>query len=185
MTSTAKFIWSVTVLSLLGFPSCKPRDGRLPVKERVLMQNNFEELDGWLPEAPAGLTTEQAHSGRYAISVAPDHPYSVTYRAALGRLSPHHRPRRVTLSAWVWVPGFEGNACFVAAISVAGDPDHPFFNNSVFLNDRGPFGKWKKVSRSLDLPENIDSTSQLIIYMWNNGSAAPVYADDLQLTELW
>lgn len=182
---TTKFMGAIALVSLLGTSGCHPRDGRSPVRERVLMHTDFEELDGWLPETPAGLTAEKAHSGRYAISVAPEHPYSVTYRAALGRLSPYHRPRRVTLSAWVWMPGPEGDACFVTAISAAGDPDHPFFNSTVFLNDSGPFGKWKKVNRSLDLPENIDSSSQLVIYMWNSGSSVPVYADDLQLTELW
>lgn len=185
MALTTNFLWPLAWLGLLGLPGCHPRSGRALVLERELLSADFEKLAGWLPPPPAGLTTEKAHSGRYAIRVDPEHPYSITYRAPLGRLSPHHRPRRVTLSAWVWVPGPEGDARLVAAVYAASDPDHPFFSKNVFLTDSGPFKAWKQVSRSLDLPDNIDSNSQLEIYLWNGGSSVPVYADDLQLTELW
>ncbi|OGX84843.1 hypothetical protein BEN49_01740 [Hymenobacter coccineus] len=85
----------------------------------------------------------------------------------------------------MWVPGPESDARLVATIATANDPDHPFFSKSIFLVDSGPFESWKQVSRSLDLPKNIDSNSQLVIYLLNGDSSAPTYADDLLLTELW
>ncbi len=189
MALTAKNFWPLawlSLISLLGSPGCRPRAGRAPVRERELMHADFDKPTvGWLPAPPAGLTTEKAHSGRYAISVDPRHPYSITYRTPLGKLSPHHRPRRFTLSAWVWAPGPESDARLVVTIAGANDPDHPVFYKSVFFADSGPFETWKQVSRSLDLPENIDSNSQLVIYMWNGNSSVPTYADDLLLTELW
>jgi hypothetical protein len=169
---------------LLTIAGCHPRDGRAPVRERELMHTYFEDLDGWYPEA-AGLTTAKAHSGRYSVVVSPQQPYSVTYRAALGSLSPHHRPLRLTLSAWVWVPKAEDDARLVVSIMPAHDPDHPILNSHVFLNDSNVFGNWHPVSRSIDLPEGIHADSQLVIYLWHGAAKSPVYADDLRLTELW
>jgi hypothetical protein len=180
------FFRYLTFAGLLAVAGCQPREGRVAAHERELMHTGFEELDGWLPTPrPVGLTSEKAHTGRYAISVDPQHPYSLTYRARLGSLVPFHRPRRVTLSAWVWVPSAEADARFVFSISPGGDPEHPVFTKNIFLTDQGPYGTWKQVSRALDLPDNFDSNSQVVIYLWNAFSAAPVYADDLRLTELW
>ncbi|MBF9235840.1 hypothetical protein I2I05_00380 [Hymenobacter sp. BT683] len=176
---------ALALVGLLGLAGCQPSAGRQPVQPRVLMQTGFEELASWLPEPHASLTTEKAYAGKFAIRVDSKHPYSVTYRMLLSKLSPHHRPRRITLSAWAWVPGPEADARFVLSIAPAGDPDHPFFTKYVFLADSRPFGEWKPVSRSLDLPADLPSSSVLVVYMWQAGSPVPVYADDLRITELW
>jgi len=164
--------------------SCKPREGREEVRERKLMYSSFEELPSWHESPPATLVTDKAHTGRYAIRVDAASPYSPTYRVRLGALS-KHRPRRLTVSAWVWVPGSEDDALLVAAITNPTDPDHPIFTKNVFLTDSGPFQKWKKVSRSLDLPREIHADYELVLYLWYGNAQHPVYLDDITLTELW
>ncbi|WP_201977644.1 hypothetical protein [Hymenobacter rubidus] len=149
------------------------------------MHTSFEDVAGWMPEIPPSLATEKAHTGKYSIRVDAQNAYSLTYRASLGALSSGHRPRRLTLSAWVWVPSFRENAVIVAAVTNPSDPDHPIMSKYVYLNDSGPFEKWKYVSRDLDLPAEIHSTTQLVIYLWRVNAQEPVYADDLRLTELW
>lgn len=183
MTNTTKKLWLLAPLGLLA--SCQPRDGRPETKQRELMHTSFEELLGWMPEVPPSLTTEKAHSGKYAVRVDQAKAYSLSYRTPLGTLCPTHRPRRFTLNAWAWVPSAKDDAVIVFAISNANDLDHPIYQKSVFLTDNGPFQQWKPVSRDFDLPENINSQSMLTIYLWNASATAPVYADDLQLTELW
>lgn len=184
MTQLIRKMWFLALASLWVATGCQPRDGRLATKERELMHTSFEEMVGWAPELPPTLTTAKVHTGKYAMFVDAQHAYSFTYRSTLGALCTH-RPRRFTLSAWVWVPSFQDNAVIVMALNNPGDPDHPILNKNLYLNDSGPFGKWKYVSRDLDLPAGIHANTQLVIYLWKVNASEPVYADDLRLTELW
>ena len=185
MIATYPRIWLSVLLSGLAATGCHPRDGRTETRPRELMHTSFEEFVGWGPEVAPLLATDKAHSGKFSIRVDPQHPYSPTFRAALGKLCPTHRPRRLTLSAWVWVPSYQDQAVIVAAIANANDLDHPIFRKNIYLTDIGPLRKWKQVSRDLNLPPDIRANSQLTIYLWKSNANEPVYADDLQLTELW
>lgn len=185
MTQLIQKRWLLVLLGGCAASSCRPRDGRPETTTRELMHTGFEEVLGWAPDMPPTLTRAKAHTGHYAIFVDARNPYSFTYRTSLGALCPGHRPRRLTLSAWVWVPSFEDDAVLVASLNNPSDPDHPLFSKYVYLNDSGAFGAWKHVSRDLDLPEGIHSNTQLVIYLWKVNATQPVYADDLQLTELW
>jgi hypothetical protein len=153
------------------------------------MHTGFEEFQGWAPKVLPELVSDKAHTGKYSIRVDPQHQYSPTFRAELGQLCLHHRPRRLTLSAWVWVPEANAEAALILAISNPEDPDHPVVRKSLFVSDFGPYGQWKYVSRDIDLVgadiPAFSSKSQLVIYLWNSSSNDPVYADDLRLTELW
>lgn len=163
--------------------SCNSRSGP---RQRELAHTDFEGFKGWAPALLPNLATEKAHSGKFSIRVDPQHQYSATFRAELGQLV-SHRPRRITLGAWVWVPSFLDDASFVVAISNPSDPDHPVFRKEVFLNDSGPFEAWKWVSRDLNIPMDMyfSSRSQLIVYLLAKNTQSAVYADDLLLTELW
>ena len=184
MTQMLRKTWLLMLPCLWVAAGCQPRDGRSTTRQHELMHTSFEELLGWMPELPATITTEKAHTGKYALRVDAQNAYSFTYRATLGSLC-NHRPRRLTLSAWVWVPDREQDVILVAALNNPNDPDHPALTKHLYLNDSGPFGKWKYVSRDLDLPMGIHSNAQLVIYLWKKNATEPVYADDLRLTELW
>ena len=172
------------VLALLA--GCHPRDGRPTPRQRELARTDFEGFRGWAPAMLPQLATDKAHSGKFSLRVDPQHPYSPTFRAELGQLF-SHRPRRITLGAWVWVPGFRDDAVLVMAITNPENPDNPVFRKEVYLNDSSPFGAWKWVSRDLDIPlnTNFSSRSQLVVYLFAKDVTSPVYADDLLLTELW
>ena len=185
MTKTTKILRLLVSLSLLAAPACHPRDGRPEIRQRELMHTGFEELPGWAPEVHPSITTEKVHSGKFAVRVDAEYPYSMSYRIELGKLCPTHRPRRFTLNAWVWVPRYQDDAVIVVAINNPDDPEHPVFSKSVYLTDSGPYQQWKRVSRDLDLPSGIHANSRLTIYLWRSSATEPVYADDFQLTELW
>lgn len=186
MTSSFLIRCLLAVPALLAAAGCHPRDGHSAVRTRELARTDFEHFEGWTPALMPQLATAKAHSGKYSISVVGAHPYSPTFRARLGQLV-SHRPRRLTLGAWVWVPDFLHEAVFVVVITNPGDPDHPVFRKEVFLNDSGPFQEWKWASRDLDIPMTLfySSDSELVIYLLAKDCATPVYADDLRLTELW
>lgn len=201
---SAYYGWLACLLpGLLGSAACQPREGREEVRERLLMRSSFEELTGWYPDVIPSLTTEKTHSGRYALRIDTLHPYSATFRATLGSLSPQ-RPRRLTLSAWVWVPTWQDDARLVLEIKNA-DATKTILSKHIFLSTTGPFADWKKVSRSFDipsypdadldndstiscctddLPANIHHNYRLLVYLWNGSARQPVYTDDWELTEL-
>ena len=72
------------------------------ISTNVLVRNDFEQLDGWVPVNPS-LTTEFAHSGRYSTKVGGDIEYSLTFIKPLGLIS-SKRFRKVKFSAWVYLP---------------------------------------------------------------------------------
>ena len=174
----------MALLGLWAATSCHPRDGRPATRQHELMHTSFEELVGWDSELPPTLTRVKTHTGKYAMRVDPEHPYSFTYRTTLGALCAH-RPRRLTIGAWAWVPGFQDNAVLVVVFNNPSDPGHPLLTKYLYLNDSSPFGQWKYVSRDLDLPAGIHANTQLVIYLWKVNANEPVYIDDLRLTELW
>lgn len=172
------------LLGLLAFAGCHPRGDRSEVQERVLMQTDFEDLQDWSKSPQPNLTAEKVRSGQVAMFVDAAHPYSATYRKALGELC-DHRPRRLTFSAWVWVATPDDDAMFVVAISNPGDPNHPIFSEHVFMTPTGSFGRWKLVSGSFELPAEVHADSQVVLYLWFANAQQRVYTDDWQLTELW
>ena len=169
----------------LALGGCHPRGGHVAVRQRELMHTSFEDFKGWAPEIVPLLATDKAHSGKFSLRVDPRQAYSPTFRAEIGKLCPTHRPRRFTLSAWVWVPSSDDEAAIVLGIANPNDLDHPFLRKTMYLSDGGPFRQWKYVSRDIDMPADIHANSQLTIYLWKSNADEPVYADDLQLTELW
>lgn len=181
-------IWlaPLLALTLLAPAGCHPRDGRQDVRQRELMHTSFEEFEGWSPQTIVGLTTEKAHSGKFALRVDPEHEYSSAYRAELGLLC-SHRPRRFTVGAWVWIPSFQDDAKIVVSIANPDNLNAPVFYQYMYLTDSESFEQWHYVTQDFDLPTNVylTSKSQLVIYLWESRAKQPVYADDLQLTELW
>ena len=174
------------VASLGGLAGCHYHPAYPEVRQHRVFFNDFEHLDGWLPDpaAAATLTTERAHSGRYSVMVDAAHPYSVTYHAKLGELV-SLRPRRMRLSAWVWAESTQNNAKLVFAMGLPNDPeDKSKVYTMVFLADNWPYRHWTHVSQDIDLPPEVSSQANLSIYLWGNDTPDRVFTDDWELTDL-
>ena len=171
--------------ALLALAACHPREGLEDVRQRLVFREDFEHLDGWVPDPAASLSTEHAHSGRYSVKVSKAQPYSITYRLTLGQVFAQ-RPRRLHLSAWVWVPAAEEAAQLVLSISAPAPANTPLLLwKELFLNDEWPSDRWAHVSRDFDIPASgTSSQSQLLVYLWHGGAHNPVFTDDWELTEL-
>jgi len=178
------FLRILYCLPVLLFAGCSPRGGRSDVQERLLMHSSFEDLEACSKTHQDNLTTEKAHTGSVSMFVDAQHPFSATYRKELGALC-DHRPRRLTLSAWVWVPTPDDDAVIVMALANPSDPDHPIFSKHIFMTPLGSFGKWKRIRQSFELPADIHANTQLILYLWHSNAQSTVYSDDWELTELW
>jgi hypothetical protein len=183
MSTNGRWWFGPLILSML-FVGCQPKGGRQEVHERQIMYTSFEELAGWYKNPPINLVTEKARTGKYAVRVDTQSLYSPTYRVRLGDVC-GHRPRRLTVSAWVWVPKVTDDAVIVVAVTDPNNRENLLLRKTIFLTDSGPYSKWKKVSRSFEMPGGIRSNSELVVYLWHSDAKDPVYADDFSVTELW
>jgi hypothetical protein len=170
---------------LLGTAGCYSRGPGTEegVREYVVMSEDFEQLDGWLAEPAPSLTTERAHSGRYSVKTDKDHPYSITYRLTLSKAFTM-RPHRVRLSTWAWVDAQEDDAQLVFALNPPDGSGNSLLTSRIYLADDWPYKRWVHLSRYIDLPPEIPSKCQIIVYLWHAGAQNAVFTDDWELTEI-
>ncbi len=142
--------------------------------------NNFESLEGWIP-ATATLSTEKAHSGRFAVKVDAQNEYGVGYHNLLGNVSPT-RLKTLQLNLWALRTGNEAKAVVVVTVSDPADPNKPVFWQALDLAvEVKTFNRWTEVHRTFTLPGNINATQKLAVYLWRGAGSQPVYIDDLEL----
>ncbi|MBO3271899.1 hypothetical protein [Hymenobacter defluvii] len=169
---------------VLAMTACKSRPAHQDdVHEYVILDEDFEQLGSWLTEPAPTLTKERAHSGRYAVKVDKEHPYSITYRLTLNKAF-KTRPHRVRLSAWVWVARSSDQAQLVFSLNSPTSNTPPIFTTRIYIGDNWPFKRWVHLSRDIDLPPEFSSESQIVIYLWHCAAQNPVFADDWKLIEI-
>lgn len=150
----------------------------------AIVHNDFEQLAGWMPATPS-LTTDFAHSGRYAIKVGGDLDYSLSYAQIVGDISPK-RFSRVRLSGWAYLTDPAAGA---VVLSLAlHDPAHDhqqIFGAGVPLGEQVKTARqWTHVSKEIELPATMAFSHQLRIYLWKAGSPAVAYLDDVRVEVL-
>lgn len=148
----------------------------------LLVNANFDGLIGWVPETmTATLTREKAHSAPYSLKVDATHEYSLTYSARLGSLSAT-RPKRVKLSAWVWLPTSAASANLVLTVSNPATPtEKALLWEGLPLGKMGAVGKWTEISKVIAMPDNALPTYNLSLYLWRTSGTQAVYVDDLRV----
>ena len=169
------------LLLTVGLASCGDDTSTTPNPDLV-MSADFDSLMGWLPDN--GLSTAQAHSGRYSLAVDPQREFSLNYVAPLLQLS-DTRFRGVRVEGWAFVPGKGETAHLVVLLrdKVSGKDS---MRDDIGLGEqvRGKYGEWVKFSRDIEFPTTVGADSQLVIYLWRGIATTPNYVDDLQLTLL-
>jgi hypothetical protein len=167
----------------LGLAGCG-RSDEADRSKTLLMANNFETLEHWLPgDLASTLTHEQAHSGRTALKVDDMHEYSLTYKKPLGYFQ-LPRPARLRVSAWVLLPDAQAAATLVTTVTdPANSAAKPLFWEGLKLREAvHSYGKWTKVSQVVTLPTDLQDTHMLTFYLWHTGPSPAVYLDDLEVT---
>ncbi len=173
---------SAGLLALLN--SCTPQNGRSDVRQRLVLQTDFEAPDRASSDSLLrSLTTRRAHSGKTALLVDWQHQSSGAYRVPLGSLF-NFRPHKLHFSAWAWVEQYEDDATVVVAISAPDNPNRRLLQKTIYLADNGPYRQWKEVALDLDMPQGISHASQLTIYARHHMATNPVYIDDWKLFEI-
>lgn len=157
--------------------SCSSR-GTTANAENVLSHNDFESLEGWIPSNPS-LTTAKAHSGRHSIMVDNNVEYSMSYTSIVGKVSPM-RIKKLGLSAWALVTDQGSEAQLVVEVKNPADSEQKIFWESITLGKEVKgINQWTQIKKTFVLPESVEPTHELRVYMWRGGATPPVFLDDV------
>lgn len=169
---------------LLLMAACSPADANL-TDSRVLLRADFESLAGWgkfeAPPLTPSLTRERAHSGHYCIKTDKDLEYSLTYYNLLGRLRAQPTDK-IKVSAWVFASQ-PGNAQLTVQLMRSVQDNTVIFSQAIDLGQvvKKPL-EWTLVSQVFTLPTTLSTANELRIFVWRASASAPVYLDDLLVT---
>ena len=160
--------------------SSNDSDTSTQLPKNQLAFNNFEAVAGWTSGVPVpSLTSEKAHSGRYAVQVTPAVEYALGFASAQGRLSVYPLTK-LRVRAWVNLPNAKATAVLVTEVK---DPAGKtiFWDGINLSKEVETFNRWVEVDKTLTLPPNQSETNELRVYLWRNQSTQGAFLDDLQL----
>lgn len=174
---------AVVFLALLLSVGCTKKTETKAVSS-PLAATSFENLDGWLADAPAlaSLTRDKAHTGQYSTMVGPSHEFSLGYSNPLSRLAPDW-PGKLTVGAWVYLPNEQAKAKLVVEIKKTNTASANLFWEGLELTQPVKvYNKWQYVEHTVTLPPAATANSRLLVYVWRADSRQPVYMDDLSIS---
>lgn len=155
-------------------------DHTASANNKMLVGTDFDEFRGWVSNADSSLSNQQAHSGRYSLTVGAGREYGMTFKYPLGELSAT-KPRTLHVQAWVRTEETTTPAQLVIEVVKPVTNERVFWRGIHLFGGSKP-GKWTKLNTDLVMPDNIAFDHILGVYMWGNGAQKPVYLDDLQIT---
>ncbi len=161
---------SLTACATAGQESC------------TVFTSDFEQFQGWVSPLPSFLTTDLAHSGRYAYRMAREEEFGPGYATTLETCP--FVPRELRLSGWVYLPSGRISTSLVLAINCHGRrPDvWEGFNLDEVVTR---YQVWVPVQQHIRLPDDLLPTDELKFYVWHQQISSDVATlDDLKL-EAW
>lgn len=149
----------------------------------LLLNTDFEQFEGWVTPLPAFLSTEQAHSGRYAYRVAPGQEFGAAFTAPLGACG--FVPGRLRLSSWAYLTDGRVRATYLV-LSVNCHGRRPDIWEGLQLSEVVKrYQRWEPVHKIIKLPADLAPTDELKVYVWHaEPDGTPTWLDDLKL-EAW
>lgn len=171
----------VAAVSLATSLGACSKDPSASLPEGTVTINNFENVQGWGGANEASITSEKAHSGRYAVISKPGIDFGYTYANTLGQMT-GGKPKKITLSGWAWVPDKDANAALVLDIKhSATNGSQVFYAGMELARTVKKFSEWQEVSKTFVLPDSIASINTCKVYMWRGSSPRAVYLDDVTI----
>ncbi|UOQ54280.1 hypothetical protein [Hymenobacter cellulosivorans] len=174
-TLTASFALLLTGLLLTNCGGDKKTDDG-----KTLVNNSFDEFQGWIDNSGGSLSNKAAHSGRYSLTIGGGREYGLTFKSPLGQLIAA-KPRKLAIEGWVRTEEPNSPAQLVVEVTRPGT-DEKVFWKGVSLGEGSKPGQWTEIKKELALPDNVASDQVLGVYLWGNSAAKPVYLDDLRIT---
>jgi hypothetical protein len=146
----------------------------------ILLDTDFEQFEGWNITPPAGLTTELAHSGHYAIKTEPGMDYAGTYSTPLARLP--FVPRQLDLSMWVNLTNGRTREISLIVVVQRDGRGPDVWTNLPLQEVVKRYGQWEHVQHTVYLPSDLSPQDRLKLYLWHQDlGGEATYLDDLRI----
>ena len=86
---------------------------------------------------------------------------------------------------WAYIPSENAKASFVCALADAKTNENKFWQGFNLVDKTNNYREWVKITKRLELPENIALSDKLTCYLWRpEASNEVVFIDDLKITIL-
>ena len=148
-------------------------------KETVLLSTDFEEFEGWSQPVPAMLSTEKAHSGRYAYCVKQGDDFAGNYHASLsGCLEP---PTMMRLEGWTYLPNVPIGSTMLV-LEVHCHDRRPDVWKAISIDQVVKrYEKWEHFTKTFRMPGDLLPSDEIKLYAWCPERGPVKYFDDLKL----
>jgi hypothetical protein len=168
---------------LLGVAGCSRRTPPPAAPANLITRNDFEAMQGWLPESPS-LTTEQARSGRFSLRVNPAVEYSTGYVMPLQAIG--LKPGgRIRVSGWGRRSSFQCKAVVIVQVIDPAKGPKPLSWQAIDLHGRiKTINYWTPFSEEVALPVDAGPQARLQVYLWRTGPTDTTYLDDLEISRI-
>lgn len=148
----------------------------------LITRQDFESVAGWngAQDAPS-LTTEKAHSGKYALKVGPGVDYSIGYIHPMGQMAPK-RFRKLKISGWFLRPDAGAKATLIFSVAHKGAADNLVWAGLNVHDKVSELNTWTRAELEVEVPAAAQFDDECRFYLWRSDPAATVvYADDLEI----
>ncbi len=149
-----------------------------PTISPITMAYNNTEPDDW-NNAYATKPTDNAHSGKTVAYVDSAVEFSLGYSKSMANISKTPIDS-VVFSYWVFMKDNKAKAKTVLSIDKADKSKNLFWAGYLIDEKVKEYNKWMQVTESFKLPANMDPTSVLKLYVWNN-SKEEILLDDFKV----
>lgn len=164
--------------SLLALAGCSKSDSEDDAN--LIAANNYESVVGWGCDVNS-VTRDHAHSGHYAVKVDAGHEFGLGYGMPLGEATAR-KPHLVRVSGWAYKTDDKSNARLGLQIFDMVANKEVFGDGISYAEQVKDVNKWVHVSKDIKLPNVVNSTQHLRVFLWRDGATSPAYLDDLRIT---
>jgi hypothetical protein len=177
-----KKIMFVLGLAVLFIAACNdPQSGTGTDAEKntehndLYFSNDLENLGLW--SLKSDVSRGAGHSGKYFSRADVNSPYSFGLNAEVGDLT-SKKIKKVDATVWVSVANKDYEGGLICSV-IRGDSSIFWSSNSLkdYVTDPGV---WYEVKGSFNLPQDLQSTDRIALYVWNSGSKCDINTDDFE-----
>ena len=146
----------------------------------LIAATDYESVLGWQP-SPDAVTRDHAHSGKFAVMVAPGHDFAGGYGMPIGKATAR-KPHKLHLEGWGYMTDSKSSARLSVQLLDPATGKQTFGDGIDYTSAIKEPKKWTKIEKDVVLPETTASTYELRVFLWRSTAETPAYLDDLRIS---
>ncbi len=138
--------------------------------------NDMENISQWGQKSD--ISKGEGHSGKYFSKADKNSPYSFGLSSSISELT-SKKIKKVDTKVWVSVANKDYKGGLIC--SIFRNDSTIFWTSSNLKDFISEPGKWCEVRGNYELPDDLQQTDRIAIYIWNSGDKCDIYADDFEI----